>query len=418
MHSHRSPRAVSLMFRSAAVLLVLAAGAAGAWGAAAKTLVVQAGPRDRELVPMSVALPDKADKARLADAGRPVPCQVVDGRLWWVLDKLPAGASRNYTVELGATPPAAEAGKGVELAKSAEHVAFTIDGQPFTTYAFQPGRQGKNLLRRPYFFPVYGPGQTAMTRPFPMVHEGLPANVATDPPHHTTIWVAHGEVNGVDDWSIAAKAGRQVHKDFPLMVGGPVVGVFRETLDWTDADRKPVLAETRTVRAYRLPDSSRMLDLELTFRAAYGKVVFGDTKEGGLCATRMRPEFRADKRGANGRLVNSEGQAGDAAWGKPAKWVDCSGEVDGKRLGYAIFDTPGNPRYPTTWHARTYGLLTANPFGLKSFDRKSPKGDFTIEADKECTFRYRIYFHAGDEKSADVAGRFADYAEPPAAAWK
>jgi len=161
-----------------------------------------------------------------------------------------------------------------------------------------------------------------------------------------------------------------------------------------------------------------MLDLELTFRAAYGKVVFGDTKEGGLCATRMRPEFRADKRGANGRLVNSEGLSGGAAWGKPAKWVDCSGEVDGKRLGFAIFDTPGNPRYPTTWHARTYGLLTANPFGLKSFDRKSPKGDFTIEADKECTFRYRIYFHAGDEKSADVAGRFADYAEPPAAAWK
>jgi hypothetical protein len=133
----------------------------------------------------------------------------------------------------------------------------------------------------------------------------------------------------------------------------------------------------------------------------------------------MRDEFCAEKKkGYEGRLVNSEGLSGEAAWGKKALWVDCSGPVDGKVYGYALFDAPTNLRHPTTWHARTYGLLTANPFGLSSFDKNAEKGDWTLEEGKSQTFRYRIYFHAGDEKAGGVGERFADYAQPPKATWK
>jgi len=161
------------------------------------------------------------------------------------------------------------------------------------------------------------------------------------------------------------------------------------------------------------------MDVELTFEATCGKVTFGDTKEGGPLATRMRPEFRSDKKGDNGILVNSQRQRAAAAWGRKARWVDCSGMVDGKRYGYAMFDAPGNLRHPQTWHARTYGLCAINPFGLRAFTRdKKANGDWTIEAGQSATLRYRIYFHTGDIKAAAVDARWNDYADPPKASWK
>ena len=405
--------------RIAGAILLGAAACAVAWSApaahaAARTLVVEAGPSARAHVPMSVEAPEGTAKARMLDGQKEVPCQVAEGRLWWILDALDPGATRTYTVELGAD--GAGDPKAVDLRRTDQAIDILIDGRPFTTYHFTNPKHCGQQTRRPYFFPVLGPGGTPMTRPYPLTDDPIPENVAKDHPHHTSVWVAHGDVNGTDNWSIDEKAGWQLHRDFQAVASGPVVGWFRETLDWTTADRKPNLAEVRTVRVWRLPEAARMLDLEIALAAKYGKVTFGDTKEGGLCATRMRPEFRADR---GGRLVNSEGQTADATWGKPAAWVDCSGPVEGRRLGYALFDAPGNPWHPTPWHARTYGLLTANPFGLSAFDPKGGrKGDWTLEADRTATVRYRLYFHPGDEKEADVAARWADYAQPPTARWK
>jgi hypothetical protein len=80
------------------------------------------------------------------------------------------------------------------------------------------------------------------------------------------------------------------------------------------------------------------------------------------------------------------------------------------RLG-AIFDHPSNPRHPTWWHARTYGLCSANPFGIASFEKNPDKnaGNMTVPAGKSVTFRYRFYFHAGDEKEGRVAEEYAAY---------
>ncbi|MFP4056261.1 MAG: PmoA family protein [Candidatus Brocadiia bacterium] len=393
----------------------------GAWpdaDAATRELVVQAGDHDRLHVPLCIDVPDGTTRAKMLDGAKEVPCQVSEGKLWWVLDALKAGEAKSYVVDFAAASGAdADA---VKLERPDATVDITIAGKPFTTYLFAPGKPAGHQLRRPCFFPVFGPDQTAMTRPFPLTTEIPPEmkNLRKDHPHHTSIWVAHGDVNGVDNWSISGGAGWQLHRDFQAVASGAVMGLFREDLDWTTRDRKPVLAETRTVRVYRLPHTHRMLDLEIAFHAKYGKVVFGDTKEGGLCATRMRPEFRANNKG---RLVNAQGKTAGDAWGKESEWVDASGTVGEKRYGFAIFDHPRNLRHPTTWHARTYGLLTANPFGLSYFthDRKNKhKGDHTLEEGETLTFRYRIYFHVGDEKQGAVAARYADYAQPPTAAWK
>jgi len=390
------------MLLSAAAVCFAACSAPEAQ-AATRTLLVEAGKHARAHVPMSIELPKGVTKARLTDGGREVPCQVAEGKLWWILDELAAGAKKAYTAELGADSSAAP--DAVALKQAEQTIAIAIDGKPFTTYHFMPEKIEGHQLRRPHFFPVHGPDQTAMTENIPRDHR-----------HHTSIYVAYGAVNGVDNWSIGARAGWQLHTGFEAVASGTVVGMFRETLDWTTRDRKPVVAELRTVRVYRLPHTARMLDLQVTFLARYGRVVFGDTKEGGICSTRMRPEFRANNRG---RLINAQGQSGGGAWGKRSEWVGCSGLVGGKRYGYAIFDTPGNLRHPSRWHARTYGLLTANPFGVRCFDRKSEeKGGHILQAGQQLTLRYRIYFHPGDEKEANVAARYADYAMPPRATWQ
>ncbi len=60
-------------------------------------------------------------------------------------------------------------------------------------------------------------------------------------------------------------------------------------------------------------------------------------------------------------------------WGHRSKWVDYSGSINGEKLGVAIFDSPTNPRFPTYWHSRDYGLFALNPFGQKAFDKNEPE---------------------------------------------
>ena len=120
-----------------------------------------------------------------------------------------------------------------------------------------------------------------------------------------------------------------------------------------------------------------------------------------------------------------------AAWGKRAEWADYSGpDATGKTVGIATFDHPGNLRFPTHWHARTYGLMTANRFGTDHFkanydDHKTVicapakghncaacvthSGDFTLDAGKSLVLKQRFYIHHGDSQSGKVAEQYLRY---------
>jgi hypothetical protein len=144
-----------------------------------------------------------------------------------------------------------------------------------------------------------------------------------------------------------------------------------------------------------------------------GKVRFGDTKEGGICSIRVASSM--DEKAGAGRIVNSYGGTGEKeTWGKRAHWCDYSGPVGGETVGIAIFDNPSNFRYPTYWHVRSYGLMTANPFGLSHFEPgKGRDGSLEVEAGQRLEFNYRVCFHAGDAKKARVAEKFLNYVAPP-----
>jgi hypothetical protein len=77
-------------------------------------------------------------------------------------------------------------------------------------------------------------------------------------------------------------------------------------------------------------------------------------------------------------------------------------------------DHPTNLRYPTQWHVRNYGLMTANCFGWSYYQNdKTVDGSHTMPAGSRLSFSYRVYIHSGSAER--VAGRFLDFAFPPQA---
>ena len=93
-----------------------------------------------------------------------------------------------------------------------------------------------------------------------------------------------------------------------------------------------------------------------------------------------------------------------------ANWVDYAGEVEGERLGVAILDHPSNPRHPTYWHARSYGLFAANIFGLHDFlSDKKADGSMTLDPGHAIRFRYRVIIHPGDYQSGGIADEYRKF---------
>jgi hypothetical protein len=111
-------------------------------------------------------------------------------------------------------------------------------------------------------------------------------------------------------------------------------------------------------------------------------------------------------------MTNSAGAEGEKEiWGKRADWVNYDGSIGGEDLGVAVFDSPRSFRHPTYWHARGYGLLSANPFGLRDFSKDpNQDGSWTIPQGKSLVFRYRVMVHHGDYRAANVAQVYREYA--------
>lgn len=309
------------------------------------------------------------------------------------------------TTACSAQRPAASPTSRVQITELTNRVRVEINGQLFTEYHFRD-------VPRPFCYPLIGPGGAEMMRHWPMKEA---PDEARDHPHHRSLWFTHGDVNGHDFWSEARSFGKVVHAGFDQIESGADVGVIKSRNNWVAADGKIICTDQRTLRVYNRPANERLMDFDVTIHASHGEVTFGDTKEGSM-AVRLAESMRLKPNPANvgkptGRIVNSEGVRDQDTWGKRAAWCDYYGPVDGRIVGLAIFDHPQNPRHPTWWHVRDYGLFAANPFGRHDFEKLEDKtaGNLVIPAGKSVTFRYRFYFHEGDEKQADVAKRYREY---------
>lgn len=253
-------------------------------------------------------------------------------------------------------------------------------------------------VRVPYLWPVRGPGGIEMTRAFPM--ETDRPGEAHDHPHHASMWFAHGDVDGHDFWH---GTGRFPRID---VIGKPKVETTEERTvvtsehAWRATEDDEVLREARKLTITE-DETRRVLDFELTLTATRD-VRFGDTKEGSF-AIRVRPELRLKGEVAVGHARDSEGRNDRELWGKRSRWLLYHGVAEERRVGIAVYDHPKNLRHPTWWHARDYGLVAANPFGIHDFERK-PKGtgDHDLKKGEALRMRYRVVLFAGEPDFAAV----------------
>jgi len=301
----------------------------------------------------------------------------------------------------------------VKITPEAERVRVEIGGKPFTDFVLRGGGAMK-----PYLYPLRSASGKLVTRHFPMeAVEGEP----TDHPHQRGLWFAHDRVNGLDFWNNETSyktpnRGRIAVAKITEAKGGPKAGVMEVALDWLDPQDTKLVQETRKM-TFRASPNMRIVDFDITLTAVT-KVTFGDSKDGAF-GIRILPALQESNAGghgsvspirATGLITNAEGLDHEkAVWGKPSNWCDYSGEIEGEKLGIAIFDHPENSRR-ARWHVRAYGLFAANPFGLSTFSGdKSQDGSVPLEPGGTLRFRYRVVIHPGDAKSAGIAKLWDEY---------
>ena len=302
----------------------------------------------------------------------------------------------------------AMAEKGVQVVPDEAHqrVDITVDGKPFTSYVWP------SSLKKPVLYPLITADGIDVVRGFPLAPR---PGERVDHPHHAGIWFNYGNANGFDFWNNSdaikpedrAKMGTIHQQKIVSTKSGRDSGELVVDSVWTTGAGQNIL-EQKTRYVFSQKGNQRTIDMVTTLHAL-DRVVFHDDKEGLLGIRVARWLESANEKGgtftdANGRAtevpasntpgatgvyLTSEGKQGDKAWGTRGRWCALTGN---KRddVTIVIFDHPGNPNYPTYWHARGYGLFAANPLGQHVFDPKAPQLDYTVEKNQNVTFTYRI----------------------------
>ena len=313
--------------------------------------------------------------------------------------------------------------------EAARRVDVTIDGKPFTSYIYPP------TLKKPSLFPLRTARGTVVTRGYPL--EPRPRE-RVDHPHHIGLWLNHGDVNGLDFWNNsddlpagrAAKMGTILHRRIVGAKSGAEAGELIAESEWVKPDGTPLLRE-QTQYLFRGAADARSIERITTLTALDERVVFKDNKEGFLglrvargleqpdpkpglftdASGKPSPARVVDNEGVAGEYVSSEGLRGDAVWGTRGRWTLLGGTVDAEPVTLAILDHPSNPGFPTSWHARGYGLFAANPLGPAAFLPGATALNLTLEPRQSATFRYRVLILSGSIPPAAIEKEYQEFAK-------
>lgn len=297
---------------------------------------------------------------------------------------------------------------------------FKVGDHAVGQYLFDPSQP------RPHFHPLYSLESKPLTRAFPM-QKDVPGETK-DHVHHRGCWVGHQIVMlaakeegqkpiNANFWAEAVnpaqqQLGKQICTKVEEAHNGPGHAWVVTNNTWQTASGTKILVEKRTLHLVSL-GGAHLVIFDIDFHASEGDITFGDEKDG-FMAIRVA-DVMAEKSKKGGLLENAEGKqhmgSGDnkdrkGCWGLRSAWVDYSGVVEEKPVGVALLDHPRNP-IPACWHARDYGLLTANPFGRKGSKFPDAQGDVAkLKAGEHMTFRYGVLIHAGNAQAGKVAEHY------------
>jgi hypothetical protein len=304
-----------------------------------------------------------------------------------------------------------------------KQIDVLINGKLFTSYCWFEG------VYKPVLYPVYTSEGTEVTRGFPLKPR---IGESTDHRHQVGIWLNYGNVNGLDFWGNGSegkwghKSGEIKHLSVEKLSEGTGEGLLITNESWIDSTGKEILSE-RTEYHFIAKGSVRIIDRVTALTATGPDVVFKDTKEG-MFGIRVAHQLQLpvkedvvvkDASGitttikaapvddVTGNYRSSEGIKGDSVWSTRAKWMDLYGSIGDEKISIIVCDHPKNQSYPTYWHARGYGLFSANPLGAKDFTQGKEELNFSIPAGQSATFRYRVIISSGADLSDNEINTYA-----------
>ena len=291
-------------------------------------------------------------------------------------------------------------------------VDVLVDGKYFTSYCWPVN------VYKPILYPVLTSAGTEITRGFPLKPRQGERN---DHIHQVGIWLNYGNVNGLDFWGNGHRGvkepngGEVKHLSIEKLSGGAGEGILAATAAWLDPEGKTLLSE-KTEYHFIARRSLRIIDRITTLTAGDKTVEMKDTKEGmfGIRVSRQlemptkdalllldregnpSKEKVVSNEGVTGNYRSSEGVTGEAVWSTRARWMLLYGNIGDEKVSLVVCDHPKNPAYPTYWHARGYGLFSANPLGWSDFTGGKEVLNFSIPAGKSVVFRYRVIVGSGE----------------------
>jgi hypothetical protein len=303
-------------------------------------------------------------------------------------------------------------------------VDILIGGKLITSYCWPEN------VYKPILYPVYSIRGTEITRGFPLRPR---AGERNDHIHQVGIWFNYGNVNGIDFWGNGSEGRKSEnggvikHRGIKELKDGQGEGVMTIDASWQDPAGKELLAE-KTEFHIIAKDTYYIIDRITTLTATGNTVIMKDTKEG-MYAIRVarqlelpssddvklldgsgKPgsETAKENRCVTGNYRSSEGITGDAVWSTRARWMNLSGTIGNENISITICDHPDNISYPTYWHARGYGLFSANPLGGNDFTKGEKVVNFSIPAGESVIFRYRMIINSGQALSEEDLNLLAD----------
>ena len=304
---------------------------------------------------------------------------------------------------------------------SSDQIAVYIKGRHFTTW--NCGAELNDFyLNKPVLWPVLTSRGTPVTRDYPFRQGRVKEN--RDHAHHQGIFFTYGlldygEEEQINIWNIykpegnypphgggryGKSPGKIIFRKNLVVKGGRETGRIRTVSDWfSDAAQRVMLREDRLM-IFGYSEQSRYIDFVFHLQAQDKPVTWLDTKEG-LFAIRVTPALHEAKdltpwlgdkfMAGNARYINAAGNETEKeVWGKRSAWVALRGGLEtGEQVVVMIMDHPDNLNHPTFWHARGYGLFSANPFGLRDFTNKQQEFNFRLPAGGSFSLKYRMLFY-------------------------
>ncbi|MEC7069133.1 MAG: DUF6807 family protein [Bacteroidota bacterium] len=303
-----------------------------------------------------------------------------------------------------------------------QKIDVKLNGTLFTRYHYNAS------LPKPVLFPLVTASGKTLTRGFPI--NPVPGE-RVDHPHHMGHWFNYGDVNGLDFWNNSdaipkeklGKYGKIVHSE--IVKVNQEEGSFKTKSSWQNIAGQSLLEET-TVFKFSQNGNTRIIDRSTTL-TALEDTSFKDNKEGvfGVRVTRAmelpskKPAIFVDAQGnptelkvldntgVNGNYLSSEGLEGNDVWGTRAEWVKLYSTINQEPVSITILDHPNNVGYPTYWHARGYGLFSANPLGQRVFSKGRETLNFALQKGESVTFHYRMLIHNGSVLSPKDIKKFS-----------